>query len=59
MMNAKLSLHRFWPCHENRLIKAIQTIPHSLYVSFKLASLYYGLRLILVIILILSKVKLT
>ena len=48
MMNAKLSLHGFWHCHENRLIKMIQTIPHNLYVSFKLASLYCGLRLILV-----------
>ena len=48
MMNAKLSLHGFWHCHENRLIKTIQTIPHNLYVSFKLASLYCGLRLILV-----------
>ena len=27
MINAKLSLHRFWPCHENRLIKTIQAIP--------------------------------
>ena len=33
---------------ENGLIKMIQTIPYSLYVSFKLASLYCGLRLILV-----------
>ena len=47
-MNAKLSLHRFWHCHENGLIKTIQTIPHNLYVSFKLTSLYCGLRLILV-----------
>ena len=31
MMNAKLSLHGFWHCHENRLIKMIQTIPHNLY----------------------------
>ena len=29
MMNAKLSLHSFWPCHENRLVKMIQTIPHN------------------------------
>ena len=48
LMNTKLSLHRFWPCHENGLIKTIQTIPHNQYVSFKLASLYCGLRLILV-----------
>ena len=48
MMNAKLSLHRFWHCHENRLIKTTPTIPHNLHVSFKLASLYFGLRLILV-----------
>merc|ERR1711952_500591 len=31
-MNAKLSPQRFWACHENGLIKAIQTIPHNLYV---------------------------
>ena len=48
IMNAKLSKHRFWHCHENRLIKTIQTIPHNLYVSVKSASLYWGLRLILV-----------
>ena len=35
MMNAKLSRQWFWHCHENRLIKAIQTIPHNLYVSVK------------------------
>ena len=29
MMNAKLSLHRFWPCHETGLIETIQTIPHN------------------------------
>ena len=40
MMNAKLSPHRFWPCHENGLIKTIQTIPHNLYVSVKLTALY-------------------
>ena len=45
-MNAKLSPHRFWPCHENGLIKTIQTIPHNLYVSFKFSSVYYGLRII-------------
>ena len=43
LMNAKLSPHRFWPFHENGLIKTIQTIPHNLYVSFKSASLYCGL----------------
>ena len=48
MMNTKLSQHGFWHCHENGLIKTIQTIPHNLYVSIKLASLYCGLRLILV-----------
>ena len=47
-MNAKLSPQRFWACHENGLIKTIQTIPHNLYVSFKLTSLYCGLRIILV-----------
>ena len=35
LMNAKLSQHRFWPCHENGLIKPIQTILHNQYVSFK------------------------
>ena len=29
IMNAKLSQHRFWHCHENRLIKTIQTLPHT------------------------------
>ena len=38
----------FWHCHENGLIKAIEMTPHNLYVSFKSASLYCGLRLILV-----------
>ena len=50
MMNTKLSQQRFWHCYENRLIQTIQTIPHThnLLVSFKLTSLYCGLRLILV-----------
>ena len=48
MMNAKLSPHRFWPCHENRLINLIQIIAHNVYVSFYLTSLYCGLRIILV-----------
>ena len=48
MMNTQLSQQRFGHCHENRLIKTIQTIPHNLYVSCKLTSLYCGLRLILV-----------
>ena len=30
LMNAKLSKHRFWHCHENGLIKTIQSIPHNL-----------------------------
>ena len=30
VMNAKLSKHRFWHCHENGLIKTIQTIPNNL-----------------------------
>ena len=50
-MNTKLSLHKFWACHENGLIKSfktIQTIPQNLYVSVKLTSLYCGLRIILV-----------
>ena len=48
VINGKLSKHRFWHWHENWLIKAIQTIPHNLYVSVKLTSLYCGLRIILV-----------
>ena len=47
-MNAKLSKQRFWHCYENGLIKTIQTIPHNIYVSVKLTSLYCGLRIILV-----------
>ena len=43
LMYTKVSPHRFWPCHENGLIKTLQTIPHNLYVSFKSASLYCGL----------------
>jgi len=49
ILNAKLSLHGFWHNLENWLIKTIQTIPHNTtYVSFKLASIYCWLRLILV-----------
>ena len=48
MMNAKLSKQRFGHYYENRLIKTIQTVPHNLYVSVKLTSLYCGLRIILV-----------
>ena len=48
MMNAKLSKQRFWHCYENGLSKMIQRIPHNLYVSVKLTSLYCGLRIILV-----------
>ena len=48
MMTTKLSQQRFCHCYENGLIKTIQTIPHKLYVSFKLTSLCRGLRLILV-----------
>ena len=55
IMNAKLSKQSFWHGYENELITTIQTIPHNLYVSIKLPSLYCGLRLIL----ILSKGKLT
>ena len=47
VMNAKLSKQRFWHCHENRLIKTMQTIPHNLDVSVKSASLYCGVRIIL------------
>ena len=46
-MNAKLSPHRLWPCHENRLIKNNSNDPHNLYVSFKLTSHYCELRIIL------------
>ena len=48
MINAKLSQHMSWPCHENGLIKTIQTITHNLYVRVKLTSLHCGSRLILV-----------
>ena len=48
IMNTKLSKQRFWHCHENGLIKTIKMIPHKLYASFKLTSLYCGLRIILV-----------
>ena len=48
MMNTKLIKQRFWHCYENGLIKTIQTIPHSLYVSIKLIPLYCGLGPILV-----------
>ena len=47
-MKANLGQQWFWPCHVNGLIKTILEIPHNLYVSFKLASLYCGLRIILV-----------
>ena len=46
IMNEILTQHRFWPCHENGLIKTIQTIPHTL-LSVKLTYLCCGLRLIL------------
>ena len=60
MMNAKLGPHRFWPCHENLLIKMIQTIPHYLYVNVKLASLSCGAdKGLSWFIIILSKGKLT
>ena len=45
---AKLSKHKFWRCHEDGLIKTIDMMPHNLYVSVKLTSLYCGLRIILV-----------
>ena len=32
MMNAKLSPHRFWPCHKNGIIKMIQTIPPTTFM---------------------------
>ena len=43
MMDAKLSKQRFWHCHENGLIKTVQTMPHNLLVSVKSSSLYWGL----------------
>ena len=43
-MNAKLSKQRVCHCHENGLIKTIQTMPHNLYVSVKLTSLYCGIK---------------
>ena len=46
IMNAKLSQQRFWHCYENGLINTIQTIPHIIYMSCKLASHYGWLRLI-------------
>ena len=48
IMYTKLKQQRFGHCYENELIEAIQTIPHNLYVNYKLASLYSGLRFILV-----------
>ena len=33
-MNDRLSLHRFWPCYENRLIKKIQTATHHICVNY-------------------------
>ena len=35
MMNTNISKQRFWHCCENGLIKAIQMMPHNLYVSVK------------------------
>ena len=43
--NAKLSLHGFWRCPEDGLIKTIQTMPHKLYVNFKSASILLRIRL--------------
>ena len=40
-MNSKLSLHQFWTCHEDRLIKTIQATPHDLYLSLMSAPLYF------------------
>ena len=41
MINSKLSPHRFWTCHEDRLIKTIQATPHDIYLSFMSAPLYF------------------
>ena len=48
LINTNLSQQWFWPYHENWLIKSIPIIPHYLHGSFKEASLYSVLRLILV-----------
>ena len=56
-MNAKLSPHRVWPCHENGLIQTIQMIPYNLYVSFKLTSLLVWIKAYYWFILIHSKGK--
>ena len=48
MMNAKLRKQRFGHCYENGLMKKNQMIPHNIYLSVKLTSLYCGLGLILV-----------
>ena len=40
MMNAKLSLHGFWYCHETGSSRWFKRYPHNLYVSFKSPSLY-------------------
>ena len=58
IMNAKLSKQSFWHCYENELIKTIQMIPHKLYESVKLTSLYCWLS-VSWLILIPSKGKLT
>ena len=34
-MNAKLGQQKFWPCHENRLIRMISTIPQNRCERFK------------------------
>ena len=39
----KLCQQRFLLCHENGLIKTIQTIPQNLCVSFKSAFIYYSI----------------
>ena len=36
-MNAKLSPQRFWPCHENWLIKTIQMIHNLLICVFQVS----------------------
>ena len=42
--SSEFSFCWFWQCHENRVVKSSQTIPHNLvYVSFKSAYLHCGL----------------
>ena len=48
MMFAKLSPHRFWPLHENRLIKKVKMIPPQPICEFQV-EFEFGLSLALII----------